>query len=471
MPSSPDKPDKYDAIVIGSGPGGYPCGIRLGQAGKKVLVIEKEKPGGVCLNVGCIPSKAIIHASKTYEKAAHAEKMGISIGGVKLDVPKMIAWKDEVVGKLTTGVKGLLKAADAELMIGEASFAAPNALDVRTKDGTRRVEAGSIVIATGSRPIEIPGFAFDGKRILDSTGGLAFNQLPGRLIVIGGGYIGLELGIAWAKLGSKVAVVEATAGLLPGNDPELVDLVARKIKKLGIEVLLEAKATGWEELGGKARVKVAGKSGEQTLDADAVLVCVGRRPNSENLGLDRIGVAVERGFIKVDKKQRTNVPGVYAIGDVAGQPMLAHKATREGEVAAEVICGHKAEFDARAIPAVIFVDPEIATAGLTEAEAKAQGIAVKVGKFPFLALGRAISTNDTDGFCKIIADAHSEQVLGVGIVGPGATDLISEAALAIEMGALLRDVSLTIHPHPTLGEIMMETAHVALGEPLHIPRR
>ncbi len=462
---------KYDAIVIGSGPGGYPAGIRLGQAGKKVLVIEKEKIGGVCLNVGCIPSKSIIQAAKTYEKASHADKMGITVTGVKLDVGKMMTWKDEVVTKLTTGVKGLLKAAGAEVMVGEARFETANRLLVKTADGEKRVEGGSIIIASGSRPIAIPGFAFDGKRILDSTGGLALREVPGRMIVIGGGYIGLELGIAWAKLGSKVAVVEATAGLLPGNDPELVDVVARKIKKLGIEVHLEAKALGWEEAGGKARVKIATKAGEQTLDADTVLVCVGRRPNSEDLGLDKIGVAIERGFVKVDKKQRTNVPGVYAIGDVAGQPMLAHKATREGEVAAEVICGHKAEFDVRCIPAVIFVDPEIATAGLSEVEAKAQGIAIKVGKFPFLALGRAISTTETDGFCKIIADAKTDQVLGVGIVGSGATDLISEAALAIEMGALLRDLSLTIHPHPTLGEVMMETAHVALGEPLHIPRR
>jgi dihydrolipoamide dehydrogenase len=294
--------------------------------------------------------------------------------------------------------------------------------------------------------------------------------VPERLVVIGGGYIGLELGTAWAKLGAKVVVVEATAGLLPGNDPELVDVVAKKLKKLGVEVMLEAKALGWEEAGGKARVKIAPKAGgEAVLDADAVLVCVGRRPNSENLGLDRIGVAVDRGIIKVDKKQRTSVAGVYAIGDVAGGPMLAHKATKEGEVAAEVIAGHHAEMDARAIPAVIFVDPEIATAGLSEAEAKAKGMAVKVGKFPFAAIGRALSTGESDGFVKIIADAASDQVLGVGIVGPSATDLISEAALAIEMGALLRDLSLTIHPHPTLGESIMETAKMALGEPIHMP--
>ena len=306
---------------------------------------------------------------------------------------------------------------------------------------------------------EIPGFAFDGQRIVDSTGALDFAAVPERFVVIGGGYIGIEIGTLYAKLGSRVTVVEALPAILPGNDPEIVQVVARKLKKLGVEVMTGAKAKSWTEKGGRAAVTIDVGGKEATLDADKVLVAVGRRPNSEGLGLEAIGVKIERGFVPVDRRLRTNVPGVYAIGDVAGQPMLAHKASREAEVAV------------RCIPAVIFSDPEVATAGITADEATAKGRKVKVGKFPFVALGRAIANADTDGFVKVVIDADSKEVLGIHVVGNGASDIIAEAALAIEMGALADDISLTIHAHPTLPEAIMEAAKASLGEAIHIQNR
>ena len=320
------------------------------------------------------------------------------------------------------------------------------------------------------------GFAVDNKKILDSTGGLALDEVPKRLVVIGGGYIGLELGMMWSKLGAAVTVLEGTPQLLPGNDPEVVNVVARKMKKLGIETFLEAKASGWRDVdggpSGSIEVTFETKDGNKTVLCDKVLVTVGRRPNSEHLGLEKVGVKIERGFVPTDRQMRTNVPSIFAIGDVQGQPMLAHKASKDADVAAEVICGHKAEMDARVIPAVIFTDPEISTAGLSEQEAQqkatAAGRKIIVAKFPFGGLGRAMTQMETDGFVKYVADAEDQTILGVQIVGPGASDLISEAALAIEMGAALGDIALTVHPHPTLGEAMMEGAKSALGESPHL---
>jgi dihydrolipoamide dehydrogenase len=458
---------KTDAVVIGSGPGGYVAGIRLGQLGVKCIVVEREFAGGVCLNVGCIPSKALIQASKNFELVKH-NPMGIS-AEPKLDFTRTQAWKGEVVGKLTGGVKQLLKGAGTQLVMGTATVTAKNRVEVKQADGnTVAIETKSIVIATGSRPIEIPGFKVDQKRIVDSTGALAFTEVPKRLLVIGGGYIGLELGTAYHKLGSQVTVVEGTNQLLPGNDPELVNVVQRKLKKSGVEIHLECKALGWEETKDGAAVRVETKEGVKTFVADKVLLTVGRRPNSENLGLEALGVKIEKGFVPVDKQQRTNVPGIYAIGDVCQQPMLAHKASKEADIVAEVIAGHKAENDVVAIPAVIFTDPEIATVGLMEHEAQKAGRKVKIGKFPFAALGRALAIAETDGFVKVIADAQSDELLGMAVVGPEASDLISEGALALEMGAFLPDLALTVHPHPTLGEGVMEAAKAALGESPHV---
>jgi len=460
-----------EALVIGAGPGGYVAGIRLGQLKKKAMVVERDKPGGICLNVGCIPSKALITASKYYDKLRHGADIGILADNFRVDMPKMQTWKGEVVSKLTGGVKILLKSNGCDYRTGVARLVSRNTVELTEATGKVTIQADNIVIATGSRPIEIPGFKFDGNRVVDSTGALAFDAVPDRFVVIGGGYIGIEIGTLYAKLGSKVTVVEALPAILPGNDPDIVQVVARKLKKLGVEVMTGAKAKSWSEVGGHAAVVLDVGGKDVTVDADKVLVAVGRRPNAEGLGLEEVGVKVERGFVTVDKRMRTNVPGIYAIGDVAGQPMLAHKASKEAEVVAEVIAGHKAEFDVRCIPAVIFSDPEVASAGITADEAKQRGRDVKVGKFPFSVLGRAIANADTDGFVKVVIDAGTKEVLGIHVVGNGASDVIAEAALAIEMGALADDISLTIHAHPTLPEAIHEAAKASLGEAIHIQNR
>jgi dihydrolipoamide dehydrogenase len=469
---------RFDAVVIGAGPGGYPAAIRLGQLKVKTAIIEREYIGGVCLNVGCIPSKAVIHAAKMFDKLGHSEDIGISIPGKPvLDMARLQAWKGGVVGKLTGGVRTLLKANKVEIFEGNATLGKPgpdgHRITVKSASGEQTIVAKNVVIATGSRPIEIPGFKIDQGRIIDSTGALALPAVPPRLIVIGGGYIGLELGMCYAKFGSKVTVVEALPRLLGTMDKDCVGVVDRKLKKMGVEVMVNTKAKAWEDKGDRAVLTVELKDGKAAgIDADKILLSVGRRPNSENLGLEAAGVAVSKGFIVADDQLRTNVPGIYAIGDVIGGMMLAHKATKEGEVVAEIIAGHKAAFDVRTIPAVVFTDPEIASTGLTEDEAREKGHAeLKVGKFPFAALGRALSVNDTEGFVKVVADGKTGELLGVHIVGNGASDLISEASLGIEMGAVADDLRLTIHPHPTLSEAVMEAAAAALGEAVHIVNR
>ncbi len=468
---------RYDAVVIGAGPGGYPTAIRLGQLKVKTAIIEREYMGGVCLNVGCIPSKAVIHAAKTFEKIGHADTMGITVARPTIDMAKLQGWKGGVVQKLTSGVRTLLKGNGVDVIDGTARLAKSgpdgHRIVVQTAKGETTLVAKNVVLATGSRPFEIPGFKTDQKRILDSTGALALDHVPARMVVIGGGYIGLELGMVYAKFGSKVTVVEALPSILASMDKDCVGVVARKLKKMGVEVMLKAKARSWEDKGDRAVLTVELEGGTTaTIDTDAILVSVGRRPNSEHLGLDAAGVALDkRGFVIADDQLRTNVGGIYAIGDLIGGMMLAHKATKEGEVVAEIIAGHKAAMDIRTIPAVVFTDPEIATAGLTEDEAKAKGHTIKVGKFPFAALGRALSVNDTDGLAKVICDATSEEILGVHIVGNGVSDLISEAALAIEMGAVIQDLNLTVHPHPTLSEAVREAAAAAIGEAVHIINR
>jgi dihydrolipoamide dehydrogenase len=466
---------EFDAVVIGGGPGGYVCSIRLGQLKQKVLCVEKEEVGGVCLNWGCVPSKALISASHTYEKMLHSEVMGLTVeGSVKFDVQKMQAWKGGIVKKLTGGVRGLLRGNGAELMIGTARVTGPNTVEVKTAEGTvETIKARAIVIATGSSTIEIPTFKFDGKQIIGAKEAVSLQAVPKRLLVIGGGVIGLELGSVYQKFGAELTVVEATANLLPGVDPDVTAVVEKKLVKLGAKILKNTKAMGYERnADGSLSVRVdLGEGKSETVVCDTVLVAVGMRPNGAGLGLEEIGVKVERGFVPCDNTGRTNVPSIYSIGDVSGQPMLAHKASKEGEVVAEIIAGHKAAKDWVAIPGAIFTDPEIAVAGLTETQAKERGIDVSIGKFPFAALGRAMAVNETDGFFKVVSNKQTHEVLGVHIVGPSATDLISEGVLALEMHAFLEDLGLTIHPHPTLGEGLMEASMAGLGHAVHILNR
>jgi dihydrolipoamide dehydrogenase len=465
-----------DVVVIGGGPGGYVCSIRLGQLKQKVICVEKEEVGGVCLNWGCVPSKALISASHTYEKVKdHGAGMGLIADGLRVDVPKMQEWKDGIVKKLTGGVRGLFRGNGVELVMGNARVTSPRTVEVKTKEGgTETIEATkAIVIATGSSTIEIPSFKFDGKQIIGAKEGVSLKEIPKRMLVIGGGVIGLELGMVYQKFGTELTIVEATASLLPGIDPECTAVVEKKLVKRQAKIFKNAKAMGYErQQNGELAVKVdLGGGKHDTMLTDVVLVSVGMRPNGAGLGLEEIGVKVERGFVPADQHGRTNVDGVYAIGDVTGQPMLAHKASKEGEVVAEIIAGHRAAKDWVAIPAAIFTDPEIAIAGLTEAQAKEKGIEVKVGKFPFAALGRAMAVNETEGFFKVVANKQTNELLGVHIVGPEASDLISEGALALEMHAFLEDIGLTIHPHPTLGEGFMEAAMNGLGHAIHILNR
>lgn len=465
---------KKTALVIGAGTGGYPCAIRLGQLGVDTMLVEKAQAGGVCLNVGCIPSKALISATKLAHKAKHAASMGISFTEPTIDMEKMQAWKAGIVKRLTGGVTGLVKGNGAEYRQATAEFLAPKRVKLTYGDGKPDdiVEAEHIVIATGSLPIQIPGFAYDQRRILDSTGALALDYIPEEFVVIGGGYIGLELGQTFQRLGSKLTVIEGLDRILPSLEKDLADLVAKQIKADGGTIITGARAKGWTERDGKAWVTIEENGQTREVRSDVVLVAVGRYPITQGLQLERTGVKLDdKGFITVDTRLQTNVPGIYAAGDVVGQPMLAHKASHEGEVIAEVIAGHHAINDARVIPAVVFTEPEIASAGLSKTEAEQQGYKVHEGKFPFAVSGRAMAIDETKGFVKIITDAEDDRVLGVHIVGPEASDLISEAALAIEMGAYAQDLALTVHPHPTLGEAVMEAAKHAIGEAIHIQNR
>lgn len=457
----------YEAVVVGAGPGGYVCAIRLAQLGKKTLCIEKDNWGGVCLNVGCIPSKALITAAKKFESISKMAEMGISVSAESsIDMNQLQVWKQNIVSRLTGGIGTLLEKNGADRLIGNARFVGGKDLEVDTAEGTIKITCDDLVIATGSRPIQIPGFAYADDRILDSTKALALTEVPKRLAIIGGGYIGLEMGMMLAKLGSEVTVVEMQDSVLAAFDSEVVKVITRKMKKLGMKTYTHTKALGWEEGDDGAILSIETPKGKEEIVADKILVTVGRRPNSE--GLEATGIELNRGNIVVDDQQKTNVPHIYAIGDITGRTMLAHGASYEAEVAAEVIAGHKRHYKALTVPAVVFTDPEIATAGLQEHEAKAQGYDVKVGKVPFAAIGRALTTGETDGFLKTIIDASDDRVLGITIVGPNASDLISEAALAVEMQAEALDVGLTIHPHPTLGEGMMEAAKQALGEAIHV---
>ncbi len=458
----------FDVVVIGSGPGGYVAGIRAAQLGLKTAVIEKDALGGVCLNVGCIPSKAMITASHHWHKAHHEFKnMGFYVKEIELDFKKLLEWKNSVSNKMSSGVAQLMKGNQVTVIKGEAQFKNSKELVVNGEV----IQAKNFIVATGSRPIEIPGFKFDEKDILSSTGALALDHVPKRVVAIGGGYIGLEISSYLRKFGAEVTVVEAQSSLLSGVvDPECAQVVTRKLEKNGVKLLMNAKAKGQKKAkdGYDVTIEINGK--EEVLKADKIIVTVGRRPNGDQMNLKGAGIQVDdRGFVKVDAQRRTNVPHIFAIGDICGQPMLAHKASHEGVLVAEVIKGHNRVYDAKTVPAVVFTDPEIASAGLMESEARAKGYNdLLISKFPFAANGRAVSMQETEGFVKMIADKKTHILLGVHIVGPEASNLISEAVVAIEMGARLEDIALSIHPHPTLGETMMEAAEATLGHAIHI---
>ncbi len=459
-----------DVVVLGAGPAGYVCAIRLAQLGKKVTVIDRAELGGVCLNRGCIPSKALIHAGTLYERMRNASELGLEVSGAKVNLPKLMQWKDSVVRKLTGGVAGLLKANGCQVVVGDAKFTGPRSLAVGK---AAIVNFKQCVIATGSRPAVIPGFETDQERVVDSTGALELVEVPKSLLCVGGGYIGLELGTFYAKVGSKVTVVEALPGLLGGVDPELTKVVAKGLEKRGVRVLTSTKVGACRPGKKSVEVTLTPASGKPTTESfDVVLVTVGRVPNSDGLELEKAGLRPDaKGFLTVNVQRQTTVPHLYAIGDVAGQPLLAHKGSKEGLVAAEAIAGKRAAYDVQAMPAVIFTDPEIATVGLTEAEARAKGHEVQLGVFPFAANGRALSVHETDGFVKLVGDARTGRLLGAHIVGVEASNLISECALALEMGARVEDLALTVHPHPTLSEAIMEAGEAALGHAIHVFQR
>ena len=457
-------------VVVGAGPGGYVAAIRSAQLGKQVVVVERGELGGVCLNVGCIPSKALIAAGNLREKILNSAEMGIEVPSVSVHIDKLVEWKTSIVNKLTGGIGGLFKAHKIEHLAGEAMFESPGVVRVNSADGSSSVlRYEDVILATGSRPIEIPGFAFDEDDVWSSTGALVPRRIPEHLLVIGGGYIGLELGIFYRKIGAEVTVVEMMDTILPGQDPEVVQVVARSLKKRKVAVHTKTKAVGYERRGEHLLVKLEVGGKEQVLEVDQILSCVGRRPNTENLGLEKVGLAPERGFLSVDPQRRTAAQNIYAIGDITEQPMLAHKASREGIVAAHAITGDTSViYDPVAVPAVMFTDPEVASVGLTEQQAREAGYDPVVGKFPFAASGRAMTLGETEGFTKVVADRESDVVLGVHMVGPEVSELIAEAGLALEMGATVEDIATTIHGHPTLPETMMEAAEAVHGMAVHM---
>ncbi len=456
-------------VVIGAGPGGYVAAIRLAQLGKDVLLVERDSTlGGVCLNVGCIPSKAMIHASDLAHEVQHAENMGITVDGLSVDLPKLVGWKDGIVERLTSGVGFLCEKSGVDVLHGEARFLSDRKLAVATDDGVVEVEFEQAVVATGSRPMALKGLDFDGEKLIGSTEALSLGEVPKKMVVIGGGYIGLELGTVYAKLGSEVTVVEFLPSLLPDLDPEVGKVLARQLKKLKVKLLLEHRAESFEAGDPSVVVAKNAKNEEVRLEADVALMSVGRLPNSDGLDLGEAGIKTDdKGFIEVDDRQQTSAAGIFAIGDVAGGALLAHKAYQEAKVAAEVIAGHAAAFDS-VVPAVIYTDPEVAWAGLGENQAREAGHDVVTGTFPFKASGRAMSLDATDGFVKAIADAESKQLLGIVAVGRGVSEFIGEATLALEMGAFLEDVALTIHPHPTMSEALQEAIEGALGQAVHM---
>ncbi len=469
-------------VVIGAGPGGYAAAFYAADLGMQVTLVDPSvNPGGVCLYRGCIPSKALLHVADVLNEARHAEAWGVSFGAPKIDVDRLRAFKTKVVNQLTGGLGQLSKQRKITYIQGTAAFRDAHTLEI-TREGTDKGTKEAVetltfehaIVATGSRPSTVPGLAIDSPRVMDSTAALELPDIPGSLLVVGGGYIGLELGTVYAALGTKVTVVEMTGGLLPGADRDLVNILAKRIDAICESVLLNTKVVGMKE--GKKGIAVTfegegvtAESKERTFDR--VLISIGRRPNSSVPGLDRTKVTVNpRGFIDVDPSRRTAEPSIYAIGDVVGDPMLAHKASHEGRVAVEAIAGERVAFEPLAIPAVVFTDPELAWCGLTEGDAQKQNREVTVARFPWGASGRAQTLDRADGLTKLVLDPKTERVLGVGIVGPGAGELIAEGVLAVEMGANATDLKMSIHPHPTLSETLMESAEVFFGQATHVYR-
>ena len=467
--------DSVQVAVLGAGPGGYAAAFYAADLGMQVALIDEEKnPGGVCLYRGCIPSKALLHVAKVIDEAKHAGNWGVSFAEPTIDVNKLRSYKQGVVDKLTYGVGTVAKLRKVKFLQGRATVTSPKSLTVAGTGGTTELQFEHLILATGSHPTRVPSLSLDSPRMMDSTSGLELPDVPKSLLVVGGGYIGLELGSVYATLGSKVSVVEMTPGLLPGADRDLVGVLEKRLKKLFAAIMLNTKVVKVVEDGAGIRVTFEGDVAEKEQLFDRVLVAVGRRPNAKIPGLETTAVKVDaKGFIETDPQRRTAERNIFAIGDVAGEPMLAHKASHEARVAVEAIAGHKAVFEPQAIPAVVFTDPEIAWCGLTESQAQAEGIEIEVAKFPWGALSRAITVDRPEGLTKLVLEPKTGRVLGVGIAGSGAGELIAEGVLAIEMGATAEDVKLVIHPHPTLSESVMESAEVFFGQSTHVykPKR
>ncbi|NTJ44802.1 dihydrolipoyl dehydrogenase [Agrobacterium larrymoorei] len=456
-------------LVIGAGPGGYVCAIRAGQLGIDTVVVDQGKPGGTCLNVGCIPSKALIHAADEFHKVRQMSErrspLGISVQSPSIDLGSTVDWKDGIVSRLAGGVTSLLQKAHVKIVPGTARFRDGKTVEVETETGLQVIRAENIVIATGSRPVELLILPFGGN-VISSTEALALRKVPQTVAIVGGGYIGIELGTAFAKMGAKVSIIEATDKILPQYDRELVKPVMRRLSELGVRVLTDAKAEGVDGAGALAIRLVGGEL--ETLAVDKILITVGRRPNTDSVGLEELDLDMAGQFIRIDERCRTSMRGVYAIGDLTGEPMLAHRAMAQGEMVAEVIAGKKRIWDRRCIPAICFTDPEIVSAGLSADEARAQGIETKIGQFPFSANGRAMTVEDESGFVRVVARADNHLVLGIQAVGAGISELAASFALAIEMGARLEDVAGTIHAHPTRSEAFQEAAFKVLGYAIHM---
>jgi dihydrolipoamide dehydrogenase len=454
-----------DVVVLGAGPGGYTAAFRAADLGKKVVLIERYPTlGGVCLNVGCIPSKALLHAAKVITEAEEVEAHGIVFGKPQIDIHQLRAWKESVISKLTKGLKALAKQRKVEVIHGTGKFLTPQSIQVETSEGPKTVSFDNCIIAAGSSVARIPGFPYDDPRLIDSTGALELQDVPQRMLIIGGGIIGLEMATVYAALGSRISVVEWLDQLIPGADPDLVKPLHRRIKKRYQAIYLKTKVTKIEAKKSGLIVTFEGGNAPEPQTYDRILMAVGRRPNGRTIGAEAIGIQIdERGFIQVDQQMRTNLPHIFAIGDIVGEPMLAHKATYEGKLAAEVIAGHKAVFDARTIPSVAYTDPEIAWMGLTEKEAIKQGIDYEKASFPWAASGRALSMAREEGLTQLLLDKNTRRILGAGMVGVNAGELIAETVLALEMGADMQDIGLTIHPHPTLSETVLFAAEMAEG--------